>query len=226
VELSAIQRLNDLRPHVARSALMTARLQLERARAASEALALVRLPALVFDANGKVLAANHLIESMTSYIHWKARDRVSLKDRAADQLLRDAIATIDLDSNPGVRSFPVRDLDTDAMMVVHVIPIRLSARDIFIRCAAVLVLTPVTMPQAPPVELVRSLFDLTPAEARVARNLASGKTVDDIASDGSISPNTIRTQIRGILEKTGCTRQADVVALLTGISSARLTDPI
>jgi DNA-binding CsgD family transcriptional regulator len=226
VELAAIQRLNELRPHVARSALMAARLQLERARAASEALALVRLPALVFGANGKVLAANRLIESMTSYIHWKARDRVSLKDRAADQLLRDAIATIDLDSSASVRSFPIRDVDTDAMMVVHVIPIRLSARDIFIRCAAVLVLTPVTLPQAPPVELVQSLFDLTPAEARVARNLASGKTVDDIASDGSISPNTIRTQIRGILEKTGCTRQVDVVALLTGISSARLMDPI
>ena len=125
-----------------------------------------------------------------------------------------------------VRSFPVRDTGAVAMMVAHVIPIRLSARDIFIRCAAVLLLTAVTLPQAPPVELVQSLFDLTPAEARVARNLASGKTVDDIASDSRISPNTIRTQIRGVLEKTGCTRQVDVVALLTGISSARLIDPI
>jgi hypothetical protein len=43
VELSAIQQLNELRPHVARSALMSARLQLERARATSEALAQCRL---------------------------------------------------------------------------------------------------------------------------------------------------------------------------------------
>ena len=225
VELSAIQKLNELRPHVARSAFMAARLQLERARATSEALALVRLPALVFDERGKVLAANHLIETMTSYIHWRARDRVSLKDKAADQLLRDAIATIDLDGDPGVRSFPVRDVDTDAMMVVHVIPIRLSARDIFIRCAAVLVLTAVTLPQAPPVELVQSLFDLTPAEARVARNLASGKTVEDIAADGGTSANTVRTHVRGVLQKTGCNRQVDIVALLTTISATRLTHP-
>jgi DNA-binding CsgD family transcriptional regulator len=61
----------------------------------------------------------------------------------------------------------------------------------------------VTLPQAPPVELVQSLFDLTPAEARVARGLASGKTVDDIAIDGGTSPNTIRTHVRGVLEKTG-----------------------
>jgi len=124
-----------------------------------------------------------------------------------------------------VRSFPVRDTGAETMMVAHVVPIRLSARDIFVRCAAVLVLTPVTLPQAPPVELVQSLFDLTPAEARVARSLASGKTVEDIATDGSISPNTVRTQVRGVLEKTGCKRQVEIVALLTAISSTRLTHP-
>ncbi len=122
-----------------------------------------------------------MIEALTGWIRWKARDRLSLHDRAADQLCHDAIAAIDLADGPGVRSFPVRNPDTQTMMVAHLIPIRLSARDIFVRCAAVLVLTPVTLPHAPPVELVQSLFDLTPAEARVARGLASGKTVDDIA---------------------------------------------
>jgi len=110
-------------------------------------------------------------------------------------------------------------------MVAHIIPIRLSARDIFIRCTAALVLTPVTRPEAPPVELVQSLFDLTPAEAKVARGLASGKTADDLATDGGTSLNTIRTHVRCVLEKTGCNRQADVIALLTAISPARLMKP-
>jgi DNA-binding CsgD family transcriptional regulator len=105
-----------------------------------------------------------------------------------------AIAAIDV-AGGTVRSFPVRDAGADAMMVAHVVPIRLSARDIFVRCAAALVLTPVTLPQAPPVELVQSLFDLTAAEARVAHSLASRKTVEDIATDGGISPNTIRTHV-------------------------------
>src|SRR5262249_13394728 len=69
------------------------------------------------------------------------------------------------------------------------------------RCSLVLTLVP--LPQAPPVELVQSLFDLTPAQARVARSLASGKTVDDIAAESSVSQNTIRTHVRGVLEKTG-----------------------
>ncbi len=68
---------------------------------------------------------------------------------------------------------------------------------------------------------MRSLFDLTPAEARVARGLASGKAVDDIAVEGDVSPNTIRTHVRGVLQKTGCSRQAEVVALLNGIFPPR-----
>jgi len=79
------------------------------------------------------------------------------------------------------------------------------------------VLTPVTAPQAPPVELVQSLFDLTPAEARVARGIVTGNTLDEIAAGGSVSRNTVRTQVRGVLEKTGFRRQAEIVALPGGI---------
>ena len=226
VERGVVQKLDELRPHLARSAFLSARLQLERARVASETLAVIGLPALVLNEQGKVLAANHLIEAMSGYVQWRAHDRVSLSDGAADQLLRDAVATIDLTGGSRcVRSFPVRDMGADVMMVAHVVPIRLSARDIFLRCAAVLVLTPVALPRAPPVELVQSLFDLTPAEARVARALAAGKTVNDIAADGGTSANTIRTQVRGVLEKTGCNRQVDIVALLTAISATRLASP-
>jgi len=72
---------------------------------------------------------------------------------------------------------------------------------------------------------VQSLFDLTPTEARVARSLASGKTVEDIASDGGVSLNTVRTHVRGVLAKTGCSRQVEVVALLTGIAASRAAGP-
>jgi PAS domain-containing protein len=92
VERIVVQKLDELRPHLARSAFLSARLQLERARVASETLAIIGLPALVLNEQRKVLAANPLIEAMTDYVHWRAQDRVSLKDRAANQLLRDAIA--------------------------------------------------------------------------------------------------------------------------------------
>jgi DNA-binding CsgD family transcriptional regulator len=73
--------------------------------------------------------------------------------------------------------------------------------------------------------LVQSLFDLTPAEARVARSLAAGETVEAIASTRGVSQNTIRAQIRRVLGKTGCPRQVDIITLLTAISPARLKHP-
>src|SRR6201999_995374 len=121
----------------------------------------------------------------------------------------------DQDDAPNVRSFPVRH--ADSAMVAHVVPIRGSARDIFSRCAAMLMLTPVTRPEAPPVELIRSLFDLPPAEARVARGLAGGQTVKGMAADSGTSANTVRTHVNAVLTKTGYSRQSDVVALLNGL---------
>jgi hypothetical protein len=46
-----------------------------------------------------------------------------------------------------------------------------------------------------------------------------GQTVEDIVSERGVSPNTARTQVRGVLEKTGFRRQADAIALLGGIGA-------
>jgi len=110
---------------------MSARFQLERARGATEALGLIGLPALVLNERGKVLAANHLIEALTGYVHWRAQDRVALKDGGADTLLRDAIARLDAEGGQGVRSFPVRGAGDQPAMVAHLLPIRRTARDFF-----------------------------------------------------------------------------------------------
>lgn len=221
IEAAIIHQLDMLRPHLARSALVSARLQLERASIASETLALLGLPALVFDQQGKVLAANHLIEAQTDQIRWHARDRIALKDSAAHALFHQAVANLDVEGATPVLSFASRGVEASAAMIVHIVPIRGSSRDIFQRCAGVLVMMPVAFPEAPPVELIRSLFDLTPAEARVARSLTTGETVETIAANAGVSRNTVRTQVQGVLGKTGYSRQAEVVALLSGLAIRR-----
>ena len=216
VEPAVVQQLDELRPHLARSALMSVRLNMERARIASETLALLGLPALVFNELGKIIAANHFVENVGDYLQWRAQDRVVLKDQHAHSLFQHAIATIGLREARPVRSFVLREGDAKPL-VAHVIPIRGAANDIFVQCAGVLVLTPVNLPPAPTSELIQSLFDLTPAEARVARGLATGHTVGEIASVSGVSLSTVRSQVRGVLEKTACHRQADMIALLSGL---------
>jgi len=219
VEATAIEQLDALRPHLARASLMSARLQLERARAATATLASIGLPALVFDRAGRVIVANELAERLSDHVHWRAQDRFALKDSKADVLLRGAMATLQSDGVESNRSFPVRGPDGQIALIAHVVPIRRSARDLFSQSVGVLILMPAKTPQAPSVELVQSLFDLTAAEARVARSLTMGQTVDEIASEKGVSSHTVRTQVRGVLEKTGSRRQADVIALLGGIGA-------
>jgi DNA-binding CsgD family transcriptional regulator len=218
VEPDVVAQLDSLRPHLARSALISARLELQRANQITETLDLLALPALVFDPDGRVLAANPLIEDLKATLHWRAQDRISLRDPSADVLLQRAVIGLSqpaaATATADVRSFAVRGDIAEPSMVAHVIPIRGAARDVFVRCAGVLVLTPVVRPQALPLELVQSLFDLTPAEARVARGLGAGDTVEDIAAKSGLSPVTIRNQVRGVLQKTGSRRQADLIALL------------
>jgi hypothetical protein len=60
-------RDSDLR-HFARRILISARLRLERARVASEALAAMRIPAMVLGEPGKVLSVNSLTEAMSGYV--------------------------------------------------------------------------------------------------------------------------------------------------------------
>ena len=217
VEPDAIQRLNSLRPHIARSLMTAARLRLERVHAASAALAALGLPAVMLDGKGRVLSANGLAETLAGTLRWNARDEVAFADRAADRMLRDALGSLDRPGHPGVRTFPVRNNETDATMIAHFVPVRLSARDLFSRCDAALILTPVAGADAAPVELLQSLFDLTPAESRLARSMAEGEPLEAIAERSHISRNTARVHLQRILSKTGCRRQAELVSLLGGL---------
>jgi hypothetical protein len=119
VEAPTIEQLDALRPHLARSALMSARLQLERVRAASAMLASIGLPALVFDRAGRVLVANGLLERPSDHVHWRAQDRFALKDSKADALLRRAMETLQSDGVGSNRSFPVRDRDARVTLIAH-----------------------------------------------------------------------------------------------------------
>jgi len=63
-------------------------------------------------------------------------------------------------------------------------------------------------------EVVRQLFDLTPAETQLALQLANGLTLDEAADELGISKNTARAHLRAIFSKTGVTRQATLVRML------------
>lgn len=219
-----IRRLDAFRPHLARAGLLAARWRLERLRAAAEALALMGLPAAILDARGKVLAANALIETMTTHVKWLPKDRVTFFDPGARVLLQAAIADVSDPAATSVRSFPARGTAGDPV-VVHLVPATGETRELFDGGFGVLALTPIAAPSPPNAALIQGLFDLTPAEARVAGGIAEGLTPDQIAERQDVAVATVRTQIKSVFAKTGSNRQSQLAALLAAQPSIPLVRP-
>lgn len=218
IEAEHLERLDALRPHLARSALISARLGLQRAEGATDALTALRLPALVLDDAGRVVEANDLIQAMGDRIGFAAGNKLTLPDRAANERLSERLAMLGSHGGDLSCSLPLRDDLGEPVGVLHIVPVKRAAHDIFGRGFALLVLTPIGTDKSPSADMMRSLFDLTRSEARVARGLAAGRTAEEIAAEGDVALTTVRSQIRRVLEKTGCARQAEVTALLAGLA--------
>jgi DNA-binding CsgD family transcriptional regulator/PAS domain-containing protein len=67
-------------------------------------------------------------------------------------------------------------------------------------------------PQEAPAELLRRLFGLTLAEARLCERLVQGETVEEAAQDLKIAKDTARVHLRNVFDKTGVSRQAELIA--------------
>lgn len=218
VPRSDLRRLDPYRPHLARSALLATRLGLERARAAVNALAALGLPAAALRGKGRVVVANGAFEAFMPSVFADRSSRLTITDMAADKLLEEALDRLAADLQPG-QSIPISSRDDRPAMILHVLPVKGAAHDVFAQAASIAILTPVSAPAAPPDALLNGLFDLTPAEARVARALVEGGTINGFALDAGLSRDTVRGHVKSVLGKTGTRRQAELVGLLGSLGS-------
>jgi DNA-binding CsgD family transcriptional regulator len=218
VDRSAIVELNSLRPHLSRAALMSARLRMERAQGMADSLTMMGLPSAVLLADGKVAATSPLFEQLGGQIVTRAFGRIALRNADANALLSEAIEHLNSDEFQfGAKSIAVPAEGEDAAMIVHLVPVRRSAHDIFGPAMGILVVTPLGSSQTLPDDLLSGLFDLSPAEIRAANGLLGGKTIDDLASEFGLSRETIRSQVKAVLAKTGTARQSDLASLLANV---------
>ena len=205
---------NSMRPHLARAGLLAARLGLERAQTMVATLAAIGLPAAVLTASGRVLAANQLMQDLTSVFLMAAHDGLGITDAAAHALLQQSLEGHDR-RNPVVRSIPVMANDDRGPVVVHLLPVRGVAHDLFTGAEILIVATSVSARSPlPSVSLLHGLFDLSPAEARLAASLAAGEPLKAIAAKSGIQFSTARSYLESIFRKTGTHQQSQLVALL------------
>ncbi len=221
IEKKNIELLNELRPHIARSALISARLGLKSAKNARDTLEKLGVPTILLTVDGLAVDGGNVTAEIKEHLKLGAKDRLMVTDVKANSILQHALEHLTESSQLTGRSFPVRATNGDAALVAHLMPVNRAANDIFANAYALLVLIPLTSKSVPSIDIVRSLFDFTLAEANVARQLTAGASVEQIAEQQGVSINTIRTHLRKILEKSGCSRQPELVALLSSITFQR-----
>ncbi|MGH2703666.1 MAG: response regulator [Actinomycetota bacterium] len=62
-------------------------------------------------------------------------------------------------------------------------------------------------------DMARRLGSLTPREIQILTLLSFGRRIEDVASDLSIAPGTLRTHVHNILKKTGARSQLEALAM-------------
>jgi DNA-binding CsgD family transcriptional regulator len=226
-EQGEIDRLDALRPHLARASLVSGRLRVERAEATASALDLMGLPAAVLSSSGRVMAMNPRLERMDKAFLPVAHGGLAIADRDANRLFQEAVTGMGR-AVATIGSIPVPAIGGELPFVVHLLPLRRAAHDIFAGADILMLATPIT-PSAlvPSPNLLNALFDLTPAEARLAMDLASGLTLAGSAARHGVTVKTARTYLERIFHKTGTHQQSQVVAMLKTVQPlvSPLSDP-
>ncbi|MBX9459512.1 MAG: hypothetical protein KL863_27715 [Rhizobium sp.] len=159
--------LDEIRPHIARSAMLATQFRMERVKGTLSSLDMLGIPAAAVTRNGNVTSANNRFHNHEGEVFTGAFNKLVLRDRSANTLMEQAISQLHLHKIP--RSIPLISASSEAPLVVHIIPIERQARDIFSSTDAIVVIVPISFPGLPFKALAQSLYDLTHSEARVCR---------------------------------------------------------
>jgi DNA-binding CsgD family transcriptional regulator/PAS domain-containing protein len=104
-------------------------------------------------------------------------------------------------------------------LVAQVVPVVGMAHDVLHLVSAIVTLTDLESAGSGPAEAVlEQAFGLTPAEARLASQIAAGKTLADVALQDGSARETLRSRLKSVFDKTGTGRQAELTLLLSKIA--------
>ena len=220
---SHIERFQFLLPHIERAVRIGFQLGTFGAiqRASLDLLDANSRAIILLDRQGRVLFANRAARNLVA-----AQDGIMLSpeglslQRATDdgklqQLIGEALAIPE--SASGISSGVMRAHRPSGKRPFSILVSPLSQSDVLMTVARPAVCVLIADPERQdllPENVLRKLFGLTPAEARLAVRLARGDALELAAAALDIAYATARTQLAVIFRKTGTRRQGELIKLL------------
>lgn len=213
-----LAHLETLKPDLARAVFLASRLAFSEAKTIANTLSSLGLAALVLGAGMRVMAMNAEAEGLSPRITTGYHDRLVLENKPTMSALDAAFSVVTSSLTRTIQSLPMVSLNEQEPLILHLMPVRRMAQDIFGRGLAILVATKPGTQGPPDMRVLSGLFDLTATEGKVARALARGLSIDKISASHNVKTETVRSHVKRILTKTGTSRQSELVALLLGVS--------
>lgn len=214
-----------LSPHLRRAALIGDLLDNMRVTTHlfRDTLQSLAVPVVLTDSEGAILYANTSAERMFAAGGPILRQgkTIQAQNPSIGGALLQAIASAASDVSLGSKGIGLPVSATGKPpAVAYVLPLTQgTARAAFQpACAAVFVST-TTSASPLPEAVLTTLFELTPAEARVLVTIGGGMSPAKSAVSLGVSENTLKTHLNRIYAKTGRSRQADLVKLVSEIGT-------
>jgi DNA-binding CsgD family transcriptional regulator len=176
---------------------------------------------LLIDGGGYVIHANAQGQSIlaaSDALRTKC-GRLATTDHELTKVLRDAmLASAFSDATTDIAdTLPLTSAD-GARYLVHVLPLRACGRPAAGSArAAILVARAAFEPPSCP-RVISRAYNLTPTELRVLLAIVAVGGVPEVAAALGVAQSTVKTHLGRLFEKTGTSRQADLVKLVAGFS--------
>ena len=188
----------------------------------TNALALLKQPALALDRFGRVLDFNEGAEQMFNH-DIRIRNRcLEFSDRKATLDFDLVVQRLRAESESAALPVPpmVVRRSSKRPLLLRVLPVNGAARSPFLGARALLVFSDLQSDAELGPKLLSHIFGLSPAEAKLAATLADGLSPEQAARKLGLALATVRTQLKSIFSKTDTHRQSELVSLLSRLRNS------
>ena len=214
---SEVEHISTIVPHIQRACRLSLAVAAAAAAGIMAGLDHVNRAAILLDDMGLVFKMNAAAERLMGHGVTISNRKLRASTRDGDRLLQRLIA-IAAANKPPHESPP---LDAVAIprrkgrpLVVQGAPLVNSARDLFQQARAILIIRDLDHRMEPDDFLLRELFALTPAEIRLAKAIAGGRKLSEVAGLLGVSSETARAHLKSVFAKSGVHSQSELSVLL------------
>ncbi len=229
-----VQRLATLLPHLYR-ALKLKREFNDVNHTRGQAQAIIEqfpLGVLLVNSKGKLISANqHALNTIANSNTMHMENGVlciteAKQDQQLKSLIRDVANSPWEKAGEHVSFFKIgeKGMDSPVSLLVTPDPYPPVHFDRQVENCAAIFIASASVKQRIEKSALQTIFNLSPAEARLAALLAGGMSLNQAADQSCISKNTAKVQLKSIFLKMGVNRQAELVKLI--LTSPAVFNPV